>query len=630
MTEKHINEILNRIRKVDVCVYGDFCLDAYWILDPDGSEESVETGVRAEAAKRHYYSPGGASNVVANMAALQPKSIRTIGTVGNDIFGRELKRILDDLGIDTRALIEQDTDYDTMAFCKHYLGLEEQLRVDFGTQNRRSIETERKLISELESAIGECDLVVLNQQVPGSMPNDYFIDEVNRVIKNSADKNILLDSRHYGGRFANVGRKINAVEAAWLCDFNATPRDEIDMSSVIEFGKRIFDRSGKPLFITRGDRGIIAFDSIGHSEIPGIETEGPLDTVGAGDTALSAIALSLAAGADAATAAEIANLAASVTVQKLRRTGTASSEEISDIHRGAIYIHRPELAVDRGQARYLKDANIEIVTKQPHAKIRHALFDHDGTISTLRHGWEEVMEPMMVDSILGDGNHAGETVAKVRKKVEAYIDRSTGIQTILQMEALRQMIVDEGSVDADALLTALEYKEKYNERLMVNVEARLEQIRRGEIKRNRFLIPGAVEFLEELRDLGIKLYLASGTDKGDVVREAEYMGYAELFDGGIYGAVGDIKKYSKRGLLRELIEEHGLRSGELMVIGDGPVEIQECRRHNGVAIGVASDETSGEIWDERKRTRLVRAGAHLIVPDLAESKRIVEYLEIGY
>ncbi|MDI9430269.1 MAG: carbohydrate kinase, partial [Planctomycetes bacterium] len=99
MDEQRIREILGRIKNVSVAVYGDFCLDAYWILDPNGSEVSVETGLQARAVARHYYSLGGASNVVANLAALEPKAIQVIGAVGGDLYGRELRRQLDDLGV---------------------------------------------------------------------------------------------------------------------------------------------------------------------------------------------------------------------------------------------------------------------------------------------------------------------------------------------------------------------------------------------------------------------------------------------------------------------------------------------------------------------------------------------------
>ncbi len=118
MTEQRLQELLAKIHDVDICVYGDFCLDAYWILDSAGSEESVETGVRAEAVSRHYYSPGGASNVAANMAALKPRSIRAIGSVGPDIFGRELRRQLVELGVNTDDLLVQEQDgVSTSALC---------------------------------------------------------------------------------------------------------------------------------------------------------------------------------------------------------------------------------------------------------------------------------------------------------------------------------------------------------------------------------------------------------------------------------------------------------------------------------------------------------------------------------
>jgi bifunctional ADP-heptose synthase (sugar kinase/adenylyltransferase) len=116
MNQQRIREILAKIENVTVAVYGDFCLDAYWMLDPKGSEESEETGLHARAVARHYYSLGGASNVVANLAALQPKKIMVIGVIGDDIFGRELRRQFDQLGVDTTHLVVQRESFDTVTF----------------------------------------------------------------------------------------------------------------------------------------------------------------------------------------------------------------------------------------------------------------------------------------------------------------------------------------------------------------------------------------------------------------------------------------------------------------------------------------------------------------------------------
>jgi bifunctional ADP-heptose synthase (sugar kinase/adenylyltransferase) len=73
---------------------------------------------------------------------------------------------------------------------------------------------------------------------------------------------------------------------------------------------------------------MLACDGVSVYEVPAVALSGKIDPVGAGDTTVAAIACSLAAGASVLEAAEVGNLAAAVTVQKLRQTGTASPEEI--------------------------------------------------------------------------------------------------------------------------------------------------------------------------------------------------------------------------------------------------------------------------------------------------------------
>ena len=90
MKQERIKEILGKISNKKIAVYGDFCLDVYWHMDSDGSEVSVETGLKAEAVARHHCSPGGAGNIVANLAALGTAEIHVIGVIGCDIHGREL------------------------------------------------------------------------------------------------------------------------------------------------------------------------------------------------------------------------------------------------------------------------------------------------------------------------------------------------------------------------------------------------------------------------------------------------------------------------------------------------------------------------------------------------------------
>jgi len=620
MNEQHIREIAACIRDVKVAVYGDFCLDAYWVLDPRGSEVSLETGLQARAVGRHYYSLGGASNVVANLAALDPAAIQVIGVIGNDIFGRELIRQFAELGVDTTRLTVQQENFDTVVFGKPYLEGNEQPRMDFGFFNKRSETTDRALLEGIRSALETADSLIVNQQVPGSITNESFIDGANALFEESSDKIVLLDSRHFGHKFENVYRKTNDFEAARLNAVDVKLDDVLTLADVKEYAANLYKQFNKPVFLTRGPRGIVTVDGDGIHEVPGIQLLKKLDIVGAGDTVTSALALCLGAGVSPAEASEFANFAAAVTVQKLYQTGTATSAEIIEIGRDPDYIYQPELATDIRSARYSEGTEIELCCESLKlGRIRHAVFDHDGTISTLRQGWEKIMAPVMIKSVLGDEYEtADETLYhKVRNRVLDYINDSTGVQTIVQMEALVEAVKEFGIVPSDKIRDKFGYKQIYNDALMELVNKRIEKFRRGELDINDYTIKGSVEFLRELKQRGIKLYLASGTDRHDVVAEAEALGYAELFDGGIYGSVGDVARYSKKMVIEEIMTENNLSGPELAVFGDGPVEIRECRKRDGISVGIASDEIRRHGLDVEKRARLIKAGAHILTPDFS-------------
>jgi rfaE bifunctional protein kinase chain/domain len=647
MDQQRIREILAKIENVTVAVYGDFCLDAYWMLDPKGSEVSEETGLHARAVAKHYYSLGGASNVVANLAALKPKKIQVIGVIGDDIFGRELRRQFDKLGVDTTHLVIQRENFDTVTFGKPYLEETEEPRIDFGFFNKRSAATDRALLDGVRHSLQTADAMIANQQVPGSITNASFIEQANKLFSQFSDKVVLLDSRHFGDKFQHVYRKTNDREAARLNGVQVARDEVIPLEDMRKYAQNLYRQFHRPVFLTRGPRGLLAVDGGGVHEVPGIQLLKKLDPVGAGDTVTSALALCLGAGVPPAAAAEFANFAAAVTVQKLFQTGTANGEEILTVAKDPDFIYRPELAEDRRKARYMPDTEIEICeesfkfevssvksshltlhTSNSSSSIRHAVFDNDGTISTLRQGWEQIMAPVMMKAILGDRYQTADEglYQKVRRHVLEYIDQSTGIQTLVQMEALVGMVRKFGLVPAERVLDRFGYKKLYNDALMEVVNERIAKLHRGQLDVSDFTIKGGVEFARTLRQRGVTLYLASGTDHADVVAESTALGFADLFNGGIYGATGDIDSCSKKMVLDRILAENHLRGPELAVFGDGPVELRECRKRDGIAIGVASDEIRRHGLNPDKRARLIKAGAHLIVPDFSQSPELLRLL----
>ena len=249
--------------------------------------------------------------------------------------------------------------------------------------------------------------------------------------------------------------------------------------------------------------------------------------------------------------------------------------------------------------------------------VRHVLFDFDGTISIIREGWENIMGPYMVE-VLSDAS-GGEDVTD---EVYRYIDESTGIQTILQMDWLAESVKKRGKEPLDPF----DYKAEYNRRLLEVVNERVGRLEKGEVNRDDLMVVGAKEFVESLHSNGLRMYVASGTDREYVRQEAAALGVADFFDGRIYGAIGRIEDYSKEKVIKEILSEHGLKGPQLAVFGDGPVEIQNAKAVGAIAVGVAVDETKGHGWSETKIRRLTDAGADILIPDFSDMRPVRELL----
>ena len=259
----------------------------------------------------------------------------------------------------------------------------------------------------------------------------------------------------------------------------------------------------------------------------------------------------------------------------------------------------------------------------PRGRFRSVLFDFDGTLSLIREGWPQVMIPMMVDVLRQTGT--GEDEGTLRAAVEEFVMRLNGKQTIYQMIQLAEEVAKRGGRP----LEPLAYKRRYHDLLMARIQGRLDDLASGRADRERWTVPGSHALLEELRQRGLTLYLASGTDLPFVRREAELLGVAEYFGAHIYGALDDYQNFSKKMVVERILLENNLHGDELLGFGDGFVEIEEVRRAGGVAIAVASDETNSRGVNEWKRARLTQAGADIVIADYRAWPRLLEYLQIG-
>lgn len=624
-----LEEVLAKISAAKVAVFGDFCLDCYWLIDPDLSEASVETGKSVHRVRTQRYSLGGAGNLAANLATLGVRDIHVVGLIGRDMFGERMLELLGGCGVHCEGMLRSQEDWQSLAYSKPCIDDEELNRIDFGAFNTLAGETAEALIRELDRVAGWCGVVILNEQVPSGISTPAMVEKINAVVQAHPDTKFIVDSRHRGPLYKGCLFKVNAHEAACLLGEERPLDERISAEEAKSLARCVQERTGKTVFLTRGESGLLVCDNEELHEIPGIQVVERTDPVGAGDTTLATISAVLASGGDAKTAGTLANMAASITVRKLQTTGTASPDELRAVGPTPDYVYTPELADDPRGARILDGTEIEIVRDLPAGlEVQHAIFDHDGTISTLREGWEQIMEPMMIRAILGQRYaDADETLYhKVVDTVRRFIDKTTGIQTLSQMQGLVELVRQFGCVPEKDILDIHGYKAVYNEKLLAMVQARVEKLRRGERDAADFLIKKVLEVLEFLHARGVKLYMASGTDQDDVVAEAEALGYANLFEGGIFGAVGDVNVEAKRDVLERIFRENSLSGTSVAVFGDGPVEMREARKRGGVAVGIASDEVRRFGANPLKRARLIRAGADLVTPDFSQWSALVKTL----
>jgi rfaE bifunctional protein kinase chain/domain len=623
-----IASLLQGIRGATVTVYGDFCVDAYWSLCETEIELSVETGLPIRRVMTQRYSLGGAGNVVANLADLGVGKVRAVGVAGADMFGEKMRALLAGQGADTSGFVA-DAAWQTVVYAKPCFGAREDSRIDFGAFNTVSAGLQDQLVRNLDAAAKQSNAVILNQQIPAGLSSPAMIERINKVIAAHPQVMFVVDARHYPEQYKGTAMKLNMSEAARL--LGEDTEQALTESHARDFALRISQNSGKPAFITRGEFGLVVAANGATTAVPGLQVLGQVDPVGAGDAAVSALAASLAAGAAPANAAVLANIAAMITVKKLQTTGTASPAEILAEVPELNYIFRPDLANSPRHARYIPDTEIEIVSELPSdLAIKHCIFDHDGTLSTLREGWEKIMEPMMLHAILGkqyDSVDEG-TFERIRGEVKQFIDGTTGIQTLVQMVGLVDLVKHFGYVPADEILDEHGYKHIFNVDLLKMVNDRVEKLSKGELESTDFQIKNAEKLLHELHRRGVKMYLASGTDEADAKAEAEAMGYAHYFEGRIFGSVGDINVEAKKMVLEKIILENNLAGHEFATFGDGPVELRETQRRGGLCIGLASDELRRNSLNLSKRKRLIRAGADLIVPDFSQLAAIMKVMQL--
>jgi phosphoglycolate phosphatase len=254
----------------------------------------------------------------------------------------------------------------------------------------------------------------------------------------------------------------------------------------------------------------------------------------------------------------------------------------------------------------------------PRPRVSPAVFDFDGTLSWLRHGWPQLMCDVFLPHY---PMRPEESEAEVRRVLVSEILSTNGQPSIVQMEKFVQRL----RVRQAPVPSPRELLHQYQDRLDQIIAERSEMILRQGARADDFVVFGARTMLNLLHQSGIKLIILSGTLESRVKQEADLLDLTRYFGGRIYGSPLAPARFSKRAILDRILVEEDLQGRDLICFGDGPVEIFHARELGGLAVALASDEVENgsSRMDPLKRAQLIDAGAHVIIADFRDATALM-------
>jgi bifunctional ADP-heptose synthase (sugar kinase/adenylyltransferase) len=333
ISPERLEGILQRFPQSRIAVIGDFFLDKYLEVDPSLQETSLETGKPAHQVVRVRHSPGAAGTVVCNLAALEAGEVIPVGFTGDDGEGYELRQDLARLGCPLDHLYLEHS-LRTPTYLKPRDITDPSLAGEhprYDMKNRSGIPTEleRKIRGSLQMLLDQgIQAVIVADQVEESFHGVItpgLREQLSHLAGNHPGVIFWADSRRYIRSFRGVIIKPNYREA-----FGLDHPPELagrDAPRVRQALAELRQLIGAPVVVTCGDQGMVLSDPE-ITWVPAVRVTGPVDPTGAGDSATAGAVLALAAGASLPEAALVGNLVASITVQQLATTGTASREQL--------------------------------------------------------------------------------------------------------------------------------------------------------------------------------------------------------------------------------------------------------------------------------------------------------------
>ncbi len=310
-----------------IAVIGDVMVDRY--ITGSVNRISPEAPVPVLLHGNERVVAGGAANVAANAAALGA-SVALVGLVGHDAAAESLRAVLaDHTAIDLSGLVI-DAARPTVTKTRVMSGRQQIVRIDAEVSSAPSAAVEAELIARGKAAIRGASVAVLSDYAKGVLSDAVIAALIAEA--NAAGVPVIVDPKR---RTFEVYRGAALVTPNRKELFEATGMADATDSEAALAAEAAAGQFGGDVLVTRAEKGMTLWRRSGAVKHVPAHAREVFDVSGAGDTALAALAVSLAEGRTIDAAMEIANAAAAIAVAKLGTAVVTRAELDAALHRSA-------------------------------------------------------------------------------------------------------------------------------------------------------------------------------------------------------------------------------------------------------------------------------------------------------
>ena len=314
-----------------IVLIGDFMLDRY--VHGDTERVSQEAPVPVLKVLRSESRTGGAGSVAVAVMALGGQ-VACVGVIGEDAVGEELNSLLLSAAVQTSSLVRVPNRPTTLK--TRYVGLAQHknpqqiIRVDDEMTDDLPEEIQRSVRAGARSLLIDKPTLALQDHDKGVLTDtntpQIICDAREAGCAVIVDPALIADYRRYRGATLLAP---NRYEAALATGIEITDAESLKRAG----GQILLMADAEAVMITLDAEGIFLLTRDGEPRRFAGRPRKVYDGTGAGDAVLAAVAVALGSGCDFAQAAELANLAGGLEVERFGVVPITRVELIDELRR---------------------------------------------------------------------------------------------------------------------------------------------------------------------------------------------------------------------------------------------------------------------------------------------------------